>query len=90
MRAFEVDGESVLMARVDDTFYAVSDTCTHAEQSLSLGTLDAEELTVTCPLHGAVFELETGDVLEFPAREALRSYAVTVEGEDVFVEMPEA
>ncbi len=36
-------------------------------------------------LHGATFALETGDVLEPPAYEAVRTYAVKQEGGDVYV-----
>ena len=86
MKAFDVDGVPVLVANVGGTFYAIADTCSHAEGSLCEGTLDAEELTVECPLHGAVFKLNSGEAIEFPAEDPVACYTAMVEGDDVFVE----
>lgn len=87
MKTFEVDGERVLVARVDGEFYAVSDTCTHLQhQSLSIGIMDNEKLTVECPLHGGVFDLVSGAAIDGPATEPLATYRVTVLGEDIYIE----
>ncbi len=93
MVRFEVDGSSdgapILIARVKGQYYAISDLCSHAEASLAEGYLDAEALTVECPLHAAVFDLKSGEAMEFPAEEPVPAYTVTVEGEDLYVEIPE-
>jgi len=89
MDAFDLDGEMILVANVDGEWFAIGDTCSHAQASLSEGELDAEECTVTCPLHGAVFDLRTGEALEFPAEEPVVAYSVTVEDDEVHVEFPE-
>ena len=85
MAAFLVEGERVLVARVDGKYYAVSDTCTHYEQSLSGGMLDTERAAVECPLHRAVFDLATGEVLDGPAAKPVAVYEVILEGDDVYV-----
>ena len=80
-----VEGKALCIARSAGTVYAVSDWCTHAVVSLSEGTV--EDGTVECWLHGAVFDLATGEPLGLPATQPLPTYAVTVEGDDVLVEM---
>ncbi|MEE9250054.1 MAG: non-heme iron oxygenase ferredoxin subunit [Alphaproteobacteria bacterium] len=71
---------------VDGTFYATNDTCTHAFASLSDGYV--EDGVIECPLHAARYEIATGKVVDLPATEDLNSYAVRVEGEDIYVEVP--
>jgi nitrite reductase/ring-hydroxylating ferredoxin subunit len=88
MRAFDVEGESVLIASVAGRFYAIGNVCTHAQSELAGGFLDENECTVACPLHNAVFSLESGEALEFPAEEPVPSYAVLVEGDRLYIEIP--
>ena len=83
----EVAGHVVALANVDGQFYAVDDTCTHEEASLSTGGLTGEILV--CPLHGSRFNVKTGRVLSLPAVRSLAVYPVRVEGDEVFVS-PEA
>ena len=83
MMAVEVGGEQVLLANVDGTIYACDDICTHAYASLSEGDLNGDE--IECPLHGAAFNVTTGQCLTPPAQEDLRVYPVQVEGQDVLV-----
>jgi nitrite reductase/ring-hydroxylating ferredoxin subunit len=87
MAAFDVGGKRVMIANVQDTFYAIGDTCSHAEASLSEGYLDVDECTVECPLHSAVFSLQSGEALEAPAEDPVPSYPVIVEGDDIFIEV---
>lgn len=87
MVAFDVQGRRVMIANVQDEFFAVDDTCTHAEASLADGHLQVDECTVECALHNAVFDLKTGEALEFPAEEPLARYPVTVQDDDVYIEI---
>jgi nitrite reductase/ring-hydroxylating ferredoxin subunit len=73
----------VCVFNVDGEYLATQDTCTHAEASLSEGDLDGA--TVVCPLHGAEFDVRTGAALCFPATQALRTYPVKVEDQQVKV-----
>lgn len=66
-------------------FFAIDDTCTHAGGPLSEGELNGK--VVTCPWHGAIFDITTGAPLDSTAPEALNSYKVVVEGEDIKVEL---
>jgi len=82
----QVDGRTVALFNVDGTLYAVDDTCTHEGGPLSEGEVDGT--IVTCPWHGACFDLTTGEVLEPPAAEGVARYEVRVEGDDVKIEIP--
>jgi 3-phenylpropionate/trans-cinnamate dioxygenase ferredoxin subunit len=84
-RCIEVEGEKVALFKSEDAFCALSDTCTHRGGPLSEGEVKGTE--VTCPWHGAKFDLRTGAVLGPPARMDVRSYPVRVTGRDIEVEI---
>lgn len=67
-----------LLANVNGTIYAVDDTCTHEESSLSLGCLKGE--LISCTLHGSRFNVRTGEPMEEPADVPLNTYTVRIEG----------
>ena len=81
----ELQGKKIAIFNVDDAFYAMDDTCTHAGGPLSEGEIDGA--VVTCPWHGATFDVKTGGVLGPPAPDGVRSYEVKTEGEDVLVKV---
>ncbi|HKF75409.1 MAG TPA: non-heme iron oxygenase ferredoxin subunit [Candidatus Dormibacteraeota bacterium] len=86
MRKVVLDGEEICLAHAGDgSYYAIGDVCTHEEYSLSEGELWA--LEVECPAHGSRFDLRTGTVTGLPAVIPARVYPVTVEGDDVYVEL---
>ena len=81
MRAFEVRGTRIAVARVGGAFYAFGDTCTHLRCSLSEG--DLQETTVICGCHGSQFDITSGAVLQGPAQESLETYETRVEDGDL-------
>ena len=83
-KAVEVNGKQIALFNVDDQYYAIDDTCTHAGGSLSEG--DVAGTTVTCPLHCAEFNISNGEVLGEPAEEGVKSYKVHIEGENISIE----
>ena len=89
MAPFDVEGMPVLVACIKGKHYAIADTCSHADASLAEGYLDTGALTVECPLHAAVFDLRSGEALEFPAETPVASFEVQVEGEDVYIVVPQ-
>ncbi|RST12967.1 bifunctional 3-phenylpropionate/cinnamic acid dioxygenase ferredoxin subunit [Streptomyces sp. WAC05374] len=56
--------------------YAIDDTCSHQDASLSEGWV--EDCLVECPLHGASFDLRTGQPTCLPARRPVRTHQVVV------------
>jgi nitrite reductase/ring-hydroxylating ferredoxin subunit len=81
----EVGGKKIALFNVEGSFYAIDDTCTHRGGPLSEGFLDGRE--VTCPWHGARFDVTTGEMLGPPAPERVARYPVKVEGRDIEVEV---
>ncbi|MBN1693598.1 MAG: Rieske 2Fe-2S domain-containing protein [Dehalococcoidales bacterium] len=94
-----VEGKEIMLARVGNNYYAVSNRCTHMKGDLSAGTL--EGTIVTCPRHGSQFDIRdgknvrwlkgkglvsaVGKVLKSP--QALATYKVKVEGDTISVEV---
>jgi uncharacterized protein YbjT (DUF2867 family)/nitrite reductase/ring-hydroxylating ferredoxin subunit len=76
----------VAVFNVDGGFCATQARCTHRQGPLHEGTLDSS--TVTCPWHGAQFNVFTGAVLRGPAKDPLRTYPVAVEGDVGRVDVP--
>ena len=83
-KVVEADGETIALFNVEGTFYAMGNTCPHRGGPLGEGSLEGN--TVTCPWHGAQFNVTTGEVLAPPAATGVKSYPVRVEGEDVLIE----
>ena len=89
VKRVEVDGEPIAIVNLDGEFYAIGDTCTHEEASLSEGWVDAEEETIECPLHGSQFKIKTGEVLSLPAVYPVQTYEVKVDGDAILVKIRE-
>lgn len=87
-----VDGrgdEHVLaVVRIENTFYAIGDRCSHADVSLSDGTVWDDECELECPKHGSTFSLKTGEPQSFPATRPVPTYSVGTVGDDVVVYLP--
>jgi sulfite reductase beta subunit-like hemoprotein/nitrite reductase/ring-hydroxylating ferredoxin subunit len=74
----EAHGSRLALANVDGTFFATDDRCPHAGASLGAGSVDG--WCLTCPLHGAGFDVRTGEVLDGPAPGGVRTWPVRVDG----------
>ena len=81
----EKDGKTICVARVGDEVFAIDDTCSHSDASLSEG--DVTDFKIECWLHGAEFDLRTGEALTPPAVAPLHTYGVHVDGDSVTVEI---
>jgi nitrite reductase/ring-hydroxylating ferredoxin subunit len=84
-KVVEAGGKRIAIFNIDGTFYAIDDTCTHRGGPLSEGMVVGTE--VTCPWHGAVFDVTSGSVLGAPAPRDVASYAVRVDGDDIEVDI---
>ena len=80
-----VDELPALLLRIGEDLYCIEDVCTHDGQPLTDGPV--ADCSITCPRHGAKFDLKTGKALCMPATEPIRTYPVTVRGGDVYVEI---
>ena len=78
-----VDDLPVLLLRVGDDFYCIEDVCTHDGQPLTDGPVTDGK--ITCPRHGAQFDLETGKALCMPATEPVETYEVQERDDGIYV-----
>ena len=84
-RLVEAGGSKIALFNIDGTFYAIDNTCTHRGGPLSEGAVEGTE--VTCPWHGAVFDVTSGAVRGAPAPRDVARYAVRIAGEDIEIEV---
>ena len=77
-----VGDAAVLVCRIGERLFALSDRCTHQGAPLSRGIVRStgSTPTVTCPLHGSMFTLAEGRVLRGPAGAPLAVYDVRASG----------
>ena len=78
-----VDELPALLLRVGNDYYCIEDVCTHDGQPLTNGPLEGHE--ITCPRHGARFDIATGAALCMPATEPVRVFDVEVREDGVYV-----
>lgn len=81
----EVEGEMVALFHADGRFYALDDVCTHDGGPLADGELRGH--TISCPRHGAKFDIRTGAALTMPAVRPTRAHDVKVEDGGVWVRL---
>ena len=78
-----VDDIPSRLLRVGDEFFAIEDVCSHDGQPLTNGPVD--HCSITCPRHGAKFDLRTGRPLCMPAIEPISTFEVEVRDGAIFV-----
>ncbi len=83
----EIGFTGIALFNLDGEIYAIEDMCTHDGGPLVEGTV-VNGCEVKCPRHGARFDICTGAALSFPAFEPTRTFAVRIEGNQVWVESP--
>jgi len=81
----EKEGKTICVVRVNDEVFAIDDTCSHSDASLSEG--EVTDFKIECWLHGAEFDLRTGQALTLPANIALQTYPVEIQANSVTVEI---
>ena len=81
----EVNGQEIALFNLGGAFHALDNSCTHVGGPLCEGEITGTE--VTCPWHGAVFDVTSGQVLGPPAASNVDRYNVVVEGADVKIEI---
>lgn len=82
-RKVSVNGRDIALVRTPDGVFAVDDICSHAQWSLSEG--EVEDCTIECGLHGARFDLRTGQPSGLPAVVPVATYPTKCEDNSVFI-----
>ncbi|MGR3178664.1 MAG: non-heme iron oxygenase ferredoxin subunit [Candidatus Anammoxibacter sp.] len=80
-KKIEFDGKAIALFKIDGNYFATDDTCTHEKASISEGEIDGD--IVSCPHHGARFDIKTGQALSLPAMFPLKTYQIKVDGNDI-------
>lgn len=80
-----VGGQDVLLANVDGEIFAVENMCSHEDASLYNGALKGH--CVECPLHGSHFDLKTGQPQQEPATDAIRTFPVKIQNNQIWVQV---
>ena len=86
-RIVTVGWTSIGVYNCNGKLYAIEDRCSHDDGPVCLGVWDAEECTVTCPRHGAQFDLRTGKALSLPAYLPVRTFPVRVEDGTIKIDL---
>ncbi len=87
MIARDAGARRILVCRTKEGLFAVDDVCSHADACLHEGRLRGHR--VTCPLHGAAFDVRTGAVLGAPASRPVASFAVRLAGSVATIVVPD-
>ncbi len=82
-RSFQVGEERIAVCNVSGTFYAIGDVCTHDGGPLDQGVLEGS--IITCPRHGAKFDVTTGTAVQMPAVIPVKTYPVEIEDNTLYV-----
>jgi 3-phenylpropionate/trans-cinnamate dioxygenase ferredoxin subunit len=92
MKAYTVNGKEILLTNYDGKYYAMNLKCTHMGGNLSKGKLEGK--IVTCPRHGAKFDVTTGECISGPKMGFMKPkikngtiYTVKVEGNNILVDI---
>jgi nitrite reductase/ring-hydroxylating ferredoxin subunit len=83
-KVVNMNGERIAVFNCEGHLYATQERCTHRNGPLHEGMLVG--CVIECPWHGSRFDVTTGAVVRGPAREAIKTYQVVVDGDVARVE----
>jgi len=84
-RLVHVGNQRVLLCRSDLGLSAIEDVCTHDDGPLGDAPLSGHE--ITCPRHGAKFDVMTGKVLCMPAIFPIKTFPVKEEAGFIYIDL---
>jgi 3-phenylpropionate/trans-cinnamate dioxygenase ferredoxin component len=84
-KALKINDTWVLVCNTKERLFAVSNICSHQAKPLMMGRV--RNCKITCPVHGARFDLETGEALDLPATKPIDTYEVRVVGDWIEVKL---
>ncbi len=77
-----VDELPALLLRIGDEYFCIEDTCTHDGQAMTNGPVEDHE--ITCPRHGARFDIRTGKALCMPATEPIETFELDIRDDGIY------
>jgi 3-phenylpropionate/trans-cinnamate dioxygenase ferredoxin subunit len=85
-KCIRLGGIDIALLFVNTSFYAIENVCPHEGGPVGEGEINGQK--ITCPWHGAVFDIENGALISGPAEEPLRCFPILKRNGRVFVELP--
>ncbi len=85
-KVVQAGGKTLALFNLDGTFYALDNRCTHMGGPLGEGAVEANR--VTCPWHGSIFNITTGEVVGSPARRPVATFPTHVDRDEILVDLP--
>jgi 3-phenylpropionate/trans-cinnamate dioxygenase ferredoxin subunit len=79
----DLDGSPVCVTKIGEEVFAIADTCSHSDASLSEG--EVNNFKIECWLHGAEFDLRTGEVATPPASIPVETFEVNRNGDELTI-----
>jgi nitrite reductase/ring-hydroxylating ferredoxin subunit len=86
-RRVMVGDQAIALYNLSGVFHATDDCCSHGMASLARGFIDGP--LIECPLHGGAFDIATGKAVKAPCVEDIRIFEVRVEGDMLYVGVPQ-
>lgn len=86
VKVVEAGGRSILLCQEEDRIYAIENMCSHAQEPLACGRIKWG--WISCPAHGARFDLETGEPLNLPATDPIATFPVRIDGDVIQIAIP--
>lgn len=82
----EIDDRPIVIFNIAGSYFAIGDVCSHDDGPLGEG--EVEDTVVTCPRHGARFDIRTGKALSLPAVIDIPAYPIRIENDEILVGIP--
>jgi 3-phenylpropionate/trans-cinnamate dioxygenase ferredoxin subunit len=89
-RKVMVNGKEILLTSVNNSYYAIDNTCPHMGGSLYEGQLNGS--LITCPKHGSIYDVTNGRIIKTGKlffmkvkTSDIKSYPIKVEGTDIII-----
>jgi len=82
----DIDGEPIAVFNIAGEYFAIMDVCSHDDGPVAEGEVSGFE--ITCPRHGAHFDIRDGKALTLPAVVDIPAYPVRVSGDEVQIGLP--
>ncbi|MCH7495633.1 MAG: non-heme iron oxygenase ferredoxin subunit [Candidatus Marinimicrobia bacterium] len=87
MHSFEINGKKIAVCNVSGLFHAIEDVCTHDGAPLDQGTIEGN--LITCPRHGAIFDVTTGEAVGMPAVIPVKTFEIEIEDDVIYIDIDE-
>ncbi|ENV59218.1 non-heme iron oxygenase ferredoxin subunit [Acinetobacter soli] len=84
-KAVEVNDKKIGVFVIDEQYFAIENVCPHAFALLTEGFIEAQ--SVECPLHEAIFDIQTGELKSGPGCRDLCTYPVRVDGQQIQIQL---